>query len=303
MSLLQRMSLELGLSTRQVERHLRHRRPPGFFRGGTRGHWRARGPITPARLLRIRSLWGLDQPASTTRRESHRRRIVDQFEAAIFADRALTNGYKFTEAKIEARAMLLLIAELPEEQWREVQPFVRRYFSTRKIYASAADDRLALSLVAFGSDNQSPKDHLETDEATAKKIRQKSALVRLESAAADLVRLKRRTTKRNLAAQMRMPERTFYASFSPRVVSEAIGRARQSRYVPEQKTLVDELVDALVALEKAADKHPAGEAWDSDKALASYLGLSPEAFCAKYSNAVDEARREFDLLAWKPLQV
>jgi hypothetical protein len=294
MSLLQRLSLDLDISTRQVERRLEHQAPPGFLRAGRRGHWRAKGPITPARIGRIRRLWGMgDRPA----RERRLRRIecfVRRLEANLFADIALLNGYRFADAKTNARKLIAVMASLPApEQLQEAVRAVQIYLRNRKRYAVPADERIEASLVSFGAANEAPQKHLPADAPEMLAAQKNRDRVRLECAAIELVRLGvGKITRAKLAEQMRMPERTFYFSFTARQVDGAIARA-EGQQLESKKTPVDELFDALVALENAGADAP-----DSEASLAKYFGMGADQFSKRFGSYVEEARREFDAALW-----
>ena len=294
MSLLQRISLELDISTRQVERRLERQPPPGFRRAGRRGHWRARGPLTPGRVARIKRLWGLESASGHERRLRRVERFVAELEANLFADRALVNGYRFAQAKAEARQIISLMAALPTPgQLQEAVDAARVYLRNRKMYAEHAEDRLAASLVSFGPGNDEAREHLAPEAPEMRAAQKNRDRVRLECAAIELVRLGAgKITRAKLAEQMRMPERTLYFSFTPRQVDDAIARA-ESKQSKSEKTPVDELFDALVALENSGADAP-----DSEASLAKYFGLAADQFASRFGPYVEEARREFDAALW-----
>ncbi len=294
MSLLQRLSLELDVSTRQVERRLEQQPPPGFHRAGRRGHWRAKGPITRARIGRIKRLWGMEGRPARERRLRRVECFVRRLEANLFADIALLNGYRFAQAKNNARKLIAVMASLPtHEQLQEALGAVQIYLRNRKHYDEPAGERIEASLVSFGAANEAPQRHLPEDAPEMLAARKNRDRVRLECAAIELVRLGvGRITRAKLAKQMRMPERTLYFSFTSRQVDEAIARAEQ-RQETADKTPVDELFEALVALEKAGADAP-----DSEASLARHFGLTGEEFSSLYGPYVDQARHEFDAALW-----
>jgi len=261
MSVLKRITKAFGCSERHVERLLVEKTPAGFYRRGTRGRWRVRGPMTEGRMARISRSWRLPlkkrpalDPALEQLRPAFER--LEKLGRQIGKRMDETLG-RFKSSGVNAALdyYQTLHGEMPDEQteperfrdfWHLPLPeFVRKYLP--QTVKAAAHDRRRVQLEA--------------------------AVRRLTAAGNG------RPRRREVAEEMHQPLRTHFAWFTPSEFKRARGEAnRQTR--TEEKSKLEQLVEALAAL--------AGDS-DSAEDIARVMTLSAEQFRREFEALLPEA--------------
>ena len=261
MSVLKRITEAFGCSERHVERLLVEKTPAGFYRRGSRGRWRVRGPITEGRLARISRSWRLP-----LRKRPALDPALEQLRPAF--ERLEKLGRRIGKRMEQARGRLgppgvnaaldyyrTLHGEIPDEQteperfrdfWHlPVAEFARKYLP-RTVKAAAHDRR---------------------------RVQLEAAVRRLTAAGNG------RPRRREVAEAMHQPLRTHFAWFTPSEFKRARGEAnRQTR--TEEKSKLEQLVEALAAL---------GGDSDSAEDIARVMTLPAEQFRREFEALLPEA--------------
>ena len=266
MSVLKRITEAFGCSERHVERLLVEKTPAGFYRRGSRGRWRVRGPITEGRLARISRSWRLPlrkKPALDPALEQLR----PAFERLEKLGRQIGKRMEQARGRFESSGVnaaldyyQTLHGEMPNEQteperfrdfWHlPVAEFARKYLP--QTVKAAAHDRRRVQLEA--------------------------AVRRLTAAGNG------RPRRREVAEEMHQPLRTHFAWFTPSEFQRALGEARR-RTRTDEKSNLERLVEALTSLDGYSDRA---------EDIARAMKLPAEQFRREFAALLPEAYRLAD---------
>lgn len=286
MSVLQKLTKDFGCSGRHVERLLAEKTPAGFYRRGERGRWRVRGPLTGARLWRIARLWRLPVAAKLAPRRPETLSPAEQRLREVFApfeessrklDALMREAFEPIE---KARRRVEKAMEWPRRLERRTERALVAFDYYRTLNPEAPDPMhepaRCHDFWTMPAGDYAKKYFPQILRAAAHNRR----LVQLEVAVRRLHEAGNvRPFRHQVAKEMRQPLRTHFAWFTPTEFRKVRGEAnRQTR--SDEKTKLEQLVDALLALNG-----------DSDRAedIARVMKLPAEQFRREFAALLPEA--------------